>query len=341
MTTKGSELARVSIVDEKHETVLDMFVKPDSRVTDYVTQYSGITKEILDPVTTRLVDVHARLKELVSAKTILVGHSLENDLRALRVVHGNVADTALLFPHERGPPSKKALRVLALAFLNRSIQTGCEGHSSVEDALAAMELFQMKVANGPMFGVPEETGRSIFQLLKTHQNIQSTIVDRPSLLDAFRKNANVIPCSSDDECIGNVSEELRVGVSRFVWTQFHDLSSYVRAQHSDIVPFDDNSTDVHSPGPGLGDEEQIKKHLQAMDNRITRAWNALPPSSILIMLTGQANMNDCRRIWEWKKDPRNEWTEKENQLLEKAVSAARAGVAFIAVKPAAPSAGGT
>ena len=31
----------------------------------------------------------------------MVGHSLENDLKALRVVHAKVLDTAVLFPHPK------------------------------------------------------------------------------------------------------------------------------------------------------------------------------------------------------------------------------------------------
>ena len=31
---------------------------------------------------------------------ILVGHELSNDLRALRLVHGRVIDTAVLFPQQ-------------------------------------------------------------------------------------------------------------------------------------------------------------------------------------------------------------------------------------------------
>jgi RNA exonuclease 1 len=39
-----------------------------------------------------------------------VGHAVENDVKALKVLHGNIIDTAMLFPHPRGPPYKSALR---------------------------------------------------------------------------------------------------------------------------------------------------------------------------------------------------------------------------------------
>jgi hypothetical protein len=61
--------------------------------------------------------VRAKFLELISSKTLLVGHSLDNDLRCLRVVHLRVGDTSLLFPHSRGPPLKRSLRELASTYL--------------------------------------------------------------------------------------------------------------------------------------------------------------------------------------------------------------------------------
>ena len=42
-----------------------------------------------------------RFLTLVGADTLLVGHALENDLRVLRVLHGRVVDTAILYPHPK------------------------------------------------------------------------------------------------------------------------------------------------------------------------------------------------------------------------------------------------
>ena len=72
-----------------------------------------------------------------------VGHSLENDLRGLRMLHMNVLDTAVLYSHPRGPPYRPALRVLCERHLNRKIQEG--SHDSVADALATMELAVLKI----------------------------------------------------------------------------------------------------------------------------------------------------------------------------------------------------
>jgi RNA exonuclease 1 len=86
-------------------------------------------------------------------KTIIAGHSVENDLLALRLFHKRVigtprrvhsdllfdawlwskrmavcpwggADTTMHFPHANGPPFKNSLRYLTEKFLKRLIQQG-------------------------------------------------------------------------------------------------------------------------------------------------------------------------------------------------------------------------
>ena len=48
-------------------------------------RFSGITEEDLEDVTTSIRDVQAVLLSLFTDKTILLGHSLESDLNALKV----------------------------------------------------------------------------------------------------------------------------------------------------------------------------------------------------------------------------------------------------------------
>lgn len=89
--------------------------------------------------------------KLVYKETILVGHSLENDLLALKISHALVIDTAVLYKHRRGGSHKTALRILAKKFLSREIQQSGNGHDSVEDARAALELALLKIRHGKYF----------------------------------------------------------------------------------------------------------------------------------------------------------------------------------------------
>ena len=80
---------------------------------DFNTRFSGIhpDKYATDAVRT-LEAVRRALGRLIGTDTILIGHALDNDLRALRLVHRYVVDTAALFPHSRGLPYRRALRDL-------------------------------------------------------------------------------------------------------------------------------------------------------------------------------------------------------------------------------------
>merc|ERR1711933_208825 len=112
--------------------IYDELVLPPNEITDYCTKYSGITPEILSSVTKTLADVHADLAKFMSAETILVGHGLENDLLAMRMIHGRIIDTALLYPNNSHSFSKNKLRYLAQKYLSRNIQQSQEGHKSDE-----------------------------------------------------------------------------------------------------------------------------------------------------------------------------------------------------------------
>lgn len=85
--------------------------------------------------------------KLVYKETILVGHSVENDLLALKISHNLVIDTAVLYKHH-GRTHKTALRVLAKKFLSKEIQQSGNGHDSIEDARTAMELALLKITHG-------------------------------------------------------------------------------------------------------------------------------------------------------------------------------------------------
>lgn len=87
------------------------------------------------------------LFQQLSPKTPLIGHALENDLNAVRIIHPTIIDTVLLYPHPRGLPIRHGLKYLAKTYLEKDIQMGgAQGHDSKEDARAAGDLVRFRVA---------------------------------------------------------------------------------------------------------------------------------------------------------------------------------------------------
>ena len=144
-TILGLELTRITIICPVNGVMYDTLVKPNNPIINYNTEFSGINEGDLIDVKITLVDVHKVLKKLISKDTIIVGHSLDSDFKALKIIHKKVIDTTALFPHPRGLPYKHSLKKLASMYLNKDIQTGSKegesvGHDSIEDSFIALEL---------------------------------------------------------------------------------------------------------------------------------------------------------------------------------------------------------
>lgn len=148
-TTKGLELIRVTVVDyDTSKIVMDRLVWPLGRILDLNTRFSGVAN--MDDGTEvdgkrlpamALEEMYTELFKLVTSSTIIVGHGLENDLNALRIVHHRIVDTAILFPRVR--TRTHSLKELAWIFLSRTIQSG--EHDSMEDSLAAMDIVKADI----------------------------------------------------------------------------------------------------------------------------------------------------------------------------------------------------
>lgn len=145
-TTQGLELCKVSVVGLDGKIVYNSYVKPNNPVVDYNTRFSGITSKHLQKNSSvkTIKEVQKDILEFVSSGTILIGHGLENDLKALKIIHGTVVDTAVAFPHHYGLPYRRSLRSLVTTVLQRDIQTS--SHDSVEDALACIHLMLFRLA---------------------------------------------------------------------------------------------------------------------------------------------------------------------------------------------------
>ncbi|KAJ0008553.1 hypothetical protein NQD34_015968, partial [Periophthalmus magnuspinnatus] len=142
-----SLLARCSIVSYDGDVVYDKFICPMLPITDYRTQWSGIRKSHLHGAMP-YNQARKEILKLLMGK-VLIGHAIHNNLRVLNYYHPRtlIRDTSRVpllnamagFP-EHQPAS---LKRLMKAIFNKDIQMGSNGHSSVEDARATMELYKV------------------------------------------------------------------------------------------------------------------------------------------------------------------------------------------------------
>ncbi|KAL8917882.1 MAG: hypothetical protein Q9208_007705 [Pyrenodesmia sp. 3 TL-2023] len=166
-TTLGLELIRLTATAfPDGRPLLDVLVRPLGEVLDLNSRFSGVWPEDwakatpfdedavqsdTDPMPNlQIVDspVVARelLFRLLTPETPLIGHALENDLNAVRILHPVIVDTCLLYEHPRGLPIRYGLKVLMKKFLDRDIQMGGDqGHDSKEDARAAGDLVRRRI----------------------------------------------------------------------------------------------------------------------------------------------------------------------------------------------------
>ncbi|KAI8997946.1 hypothetical protein BC832DRAFT_566943 [Gaertneriomyces semiglobifer] len=145
-TTAGMELTRLTVLNYLGTPIIDELVKTTFPVLDLNTRWSGISS--LDDAKYDLAGIKELMGKHLNSSTIIIGHGLENDLNAMRIYHRRIIDTAILFPHPSGLPRKYPLRVLTQQLLRRFIQQGNEGHDSVEDAKACVDIVQLRVEKG-------------------------------------------------------------------------------------------------------------------------------------------------------------------------------------------------
>lgn len=165
----GLELAKVSIIRSDGNLFYETFVRPESEIVDYNTRFSGITEKDLCNQNMRrastasnssssssgsngytrtvktLKEVQKDLLKFIFDDTILIGHSIENDLKALKLIHKTIIDTSISFPHYYGLPYRRSLKSLTKTILKRDIQQAETGHCSFEDSRATLELMLWKV----------------------------------------------------------------------------------------------------------------------------------------------------------------------------------------------------
>lgn len=163
LTTSGSKLiiretrhaiARISVVDGRTNVnsrgciIFDDHVQPIEPIADYLTRFSGIVEQDLSSKHSKhhLISNRAsylKLRCLIERGCIFVGHGLQQDfwIANLAVPANQIIDTVDIY-------HKPAQRYISLRFLTNFIlkhDVQQDVHDSVEDAMAAFELYRKAI----------------------------------------------------------------------------------------------------------------------------------------------------------------------------------------------------
>uniref|UniRef100_A0A7C9EVU6 Exonuclease domain-containing protein n=1 Tax=Opuntia streptacantha TaxID=393608 RepID=A0A7C9EVU6_OPUST len=300
---------------------------------------------MLNGVTTSLKDIQEEFLKLVFKETILIGHSLENDLLALKISHDLVIDTAILYKHPRGHPYKTALRVLARRFLCKEIQDSGNGHDSVEDARTAMELALLKFRNGPDFGSPQPFAKKKLLTLLSEHGKTSSFIDDVSIVKRHASGTcHALPVSSDEAALSKAVKEVKSDKVHFVWMQFSEISSHLKKQADDEEKFNSRLAELISMHTCQNKSSSrkvrcslpsgLKEILTQTNSRIHKLYSSLPMNTMLIIFTGQGDTAIIHRLRKMLSEQTKtiECREKLLKVLEEQQSQAEVGLCFVGIK---------
>ncbi|CCH46775.1 putative exonuclease [Wickerhamomyces ciferrii] len=320
-TEAGKVLTRVSLIDFNEQVIMDELVKPKDEITNYLTQYSGITEDALKNVTTTLQDIQQKLLKIISVNDVLIGHSIENDLNVLQLRHPKIIDTSLVYEHPRGPPYKSSLKYLTKTYLNRTIQEG--SHDSIIDAKACLDLVKTKIQTNALLGKVID-GQTIFNILEDSHK-KAVVID---YMRVPKGNTKFVECSNDDEITDNVINKSTN--SELVIAKLNEINLSQRDEANGIKSKDE-----------IPKKEKL---FQKLNERIEKIYSNLPGNSILIVSSGNGNTTQVHSLGQQKRNFKREyqnklyseieskWDNDDESNLKNAMKKARTGLVFATLK---------
>ena len=288
-TAQGSELARISVINEALECKYDTFVKPAITITDYRTKFSGITEETLRDISTTLQDVQEKLKAILPPKCIIAGHSLENDLHAMKVIHPYVIDTSCIFSPMPSPLYKPKLKKLTMELLSKEIQSGFEGHDSIEDATACMRLVQLKLKKGPDLMLSSiQPALSLLSELQLRR-VTTGIIDKAGVVRLFgRSSTHSHESDNDAETVDQAIEIVPKCDLTFV--QLHSMENFVKS----------------------GERNDSGKQLEIankLDSYVQKLIEGCPSGTLILVVCGSSDISKVKRFQQQDFPDLRQWKE--------------------------------
>lgn len=290
MTTLGvSEVTRVSVVNEKYESVYETFVKPDNKITNYMTSYSGITEETLRDVTKTLKEVQEDLRSLLPPDAILVGQSLNVDLHCLKLMHPYVIDTSVIYNISGERKCKSKLRTLAREFLGLVIQNHAKGHDSIEDSAASVKLVQLKLSKSVEYGDMVLLNRAKF-----NQGQQETVTKKKGAATRTVCIAGSKSCSYDFDgffkTLATQPDEVEdLQIKSFKYENNENLLKNV-AENSLQFNFTICNVDVG------GDPEEVMTKIDMLDAGLQEIYGSMAMNGFLLVVFGGSAENPKKGV---------------------------------------------
>ena len=279
-------LIRLSVVNglNPKEVLLDKLVAPSAPISESRAYIHGITEDQLSGISYSLRQAQADFLRIVSDHTIIVGHSVHNDLKALKMSHDNCIDTSYLYEVENEPGAAPSMRDVCEHILGTKLK---DIHDSVEDAQGALKaalfLLVQGVAGKSTPVIPRLSGNS------TASNISSTFLahrlpahcTRDDLYKLIIKYTKIIPDEISDVsgpvATGKVRKPSGRGKARITVTERDDDQAVGRA----TITF---SSEKHAlfafeqiPGPNRPDKSgraQKRVYLKAAKKNKNTPKNA-------------------------------------------------------------------
>ncbi|CRH01714.1 exoribonuclease, putative [Plasmodium relictum] len=308
------ELTKITVVDAYMNIIYDSYVIPDNKITNYLTLYSGINESTLENVKTKLKDVQEHLKKFLNNKSILIGHSLENDLHALKINHPYVIDTSIIYSNSNYF-SKPSLFQLSKKYLN-IIMKRENGHNSIDDAKISMFLALKKISELDAndfycFFHP----LSFFMNKTNFEEIKNNIIYDEDITYKFEKNMCIfdsknkfieerIPknflrncfhciCESDDECVENlilnIKNENKIKNYLLVLRDYENLCNEkiykcIRNVNNKDFKVEDNEKIYEIPT-----RVEANEILNKLSTNIEKIYNNMGKNDALILLSFNNN----------------------------------------------------